>query len=282
MKIARKGFTLIELLVVIAIIAILAAILFPVFAKAREKARQITCASNLKQLGLAFAQYTQDYDEHYQHSDYWDSAQGWAGQIFPYVKSTAVFTCPDDPTHGNANGTVVSYACNSDVSYGGAGIGLAYLSAPSSTFLLCEAQGTIVNVTVTDEGSNALTSSPPSGFMSPATHGGDNTGISGKWGGGYNPPSYVEGWNWSLRGSTFGGVAVHTTGSNYLACDGHVKYLQPAAVSYGGSTNGQPCYQDDTAFGNADCGYGMQAASVNNLTLSGPGSATFVLTASPT
>src|SRR3984893_11508515 len=58
-----NGFTLIELLVVIAIIAILAAILFPVFAKVREKARQSSCASNEKQLGLAFAQYTQDYDE---------------------------------------------------------------------------------------------------------------------------------------------------------------------------------------------------------------------------
>ena len=61
----RRGFTLIELLVVIAIIAILAAILFPVFAKAREKARQITCTSNEKQLGLAFLQYVQDYDETY-------------------------------------------------------------------------------------------------------------------------------------------------------------------------------------------------------------------------
>jgi prepilin-type N-terminal cleavage/methylation domain-containing protein len=80
-----NGFTLIELLVVIAIIAILAAILFPVFAAAREKARQTACSSNLKQLGLAFVQYTQDYDEQYPvgpaafYGSHWGN--GWAGAI---------------------------------------------------------------------------------------------------------------------------------------------------------------------------------------------------------
>src|SRR5580698_2440397 len=111
----RAGFTLIELLVVIAIIAILAAILFPVFAKAREKARQTTCASNEKQLGLAFLQYTQDYDEMTVSGAipanpgawYAIGGVGWAGQLYPYVKSQGAFACPDDTTAGT---TVVSYA----------------------------------------------------------------------------------------------------------------------------------------------------------------------------
>src|SRR5579862_7576250 len=93
----RYGFTLIELLVVIAIIAILAAILFPVFAKVREKARQTSCESNMKQLGLGFIQYVQDNDETMPvPADAY--GEGWAGHIYPYIKSTGVFGCPDDPT----------------------------------------------------------------------------------------------------------------------------------------------------------------------------------------
>src|SRR6202165_3160011 len=101
----RSAFTLIELLVVIAIIAILAAILFPVFAKAREKARQTSCTSNIKQLGLAALQHTPDYDEYYpggtvgqgNHGSF-AYGNGWAGQLYPFVKATGVYVCPDDPT----------------------------------------------------------------------------------------------------------------------------------------------------------------------------------------
>ena len=96
----KNGFTLIELLVVIAIISILAAILFPVFARARENARRSSCQSNLKQIGIGFAQYTQDYDERYPTSrDHAVCANQpgtsiWRGAIYPYIKSTQVFKCP--------------------------------------------------------------------------------------------------------------------------------------------------------------------------------------------
>ncbi len=105
----RKAFTLIELLVVIAIIAILAAILFPVFAQAREKARAISCLSNLKQSSLAYAMYTQDYDETtpIQNSPVLADAAGnyasggyWYHQIQPYVKNWNLMLCPDRTTQG--------------------------------------------------------------------------------------------------------------------------------------------------------------------------------------
>ena len=121
----RKGFTLIELLVVIAIIAILAAILFPVFARAREKARQTSCLSNIKEIALAGLMYLQDYDERLPgHGCTWNepydpsvrSETCYAAKIYPYIKNLQIFTCPSDPDRyaapghsGNAYGNNLQY-----------------------------------------------------------------------------------------------------------------------------------------------------------------------------
>ena len=127
----RNGFTLIELLVVIAIIAILAAMLFPAFSRARENARRASCQSNLKQLGIGFAMYTQDYDEKMPGSVIGTAGNGTSGgwiyytgmtngantaafvpaqgSIYSYVKNSQIYVCPDD-TVGSANKD--SYAIN--------------------------------------------------------------------------------------------------------------------------------------------------------------------------
>lgn len=172
------GFTLIEMLVVVAIIAILAAIIFPVFASAREKARQATCASNLRQLTMAVDQYVQDYDDvmpgAYQ-GDYGIDTNhvkrgGWIyyvefaednptgkdfdptlGSIYSYVKSTQVYICPDD---GAGQRTGDSYAINSCVenppdqaTYFASGKLLSKLVNPSGMMLFSEEDDSLVGST---------------------------------------------------------------------------------------------------------------------------------------
>ena len=102
----RKGFTLIELLVVIAIIAILAAIQFPAFAKARESARRVSCLNNLKQIGSAVMQYSQEYDERLPSLN--TSGGTWRQIIQPFIKSAELFKCPSN-TSTNTNGPVGAY-----------------------------------------------------------------------------------------------------------------------------------------------------------------------------
>jgi prepilin-type N-terminal cleavage/methylation domain-containing protein/prepilin-type processing-associated H-X9-DG protein len=92
----RSGFTLIELLVVIAIIAILAAILFPVFARARAKAQQNNCLSNVKQLQLGLIMYVSDSDQTYPNCVYWNPTYTWEACLYPYVKNVQIFICPSD------------------------------------------------------------------------------------------------------------------------------------------------------------------------------------------
>jgi len=143
----RRGFTLIELLVVIAIIAILAAILFPVFARAREKARQASCTSNLKQIALGGLMYAQDYDEKIpSHGCGWGTRTNgdlcYAFRIYPYIKNAQLFTCPSDPTRGvhpdtRADGN--GYGSNLQYVTPRAGRVLAQVTSPSETIWLADA-----------------------------------------------------------------------------------------------------------------------------------------------
>jgi prepilin-type N-terminal cleavage/methylation domain-containing protein/prepilin-type processing-associated H-X9-DG protein len=228
-----SGFTLIELLVVIAIIAILAAILFPVFAKAREKARQITCASNEKQIGLAFIQYVQDNDQVWPcvNATYPNANKaytgGWANLIYAYVKSKNVFECPDDPNGFTPHiSYYMDYAIwNDDGNQPANGLTDAQFTAPSNTLVLYEGGG-----------SNGDPSIAPSGTTYYNVNGaGANNYI-------------VGGADWTASDLANWHDPTSTVRANYLAADGHVKNLTYMQVSWERSNaGGINAFQDPSA-----------------------------------
>jgi len=265
----RKGFTLIELLVVIAIIAILAAILFPVFAQAREKARAISCLSNEKQLGLGYLMYQQDSDEYGPAGVAWapnsSTGSGWAGQLYPYIKSAAVFTCPDDAslTSSKTNfwGGGVSYGLNQNVT--------GFQGPPGSTFItphltennIQSVAKTVLMFELQNETQIDVTDSQPAsgnawrndiqswGGQSPVGFGtgGDKGQTFDPNGGNASGTTfntvpvgnngllrYATGQLVNASGWNFVAVAGrHTNGANYVLVDGHSKYFLPSAVSGG-------------------------------------------------
>jgi len=250
----RSGFTLIELLVVIAIIAILAAILFPVFATAREKARQTSCSSNLKQLGLAFVQYTQDYDETWPEglNTY---GQGWAGRIYPYVKSKGVFACPDDSNQQNSltacasctNASTLSYGYNRNLPSPNATAVPAInsnITSVSRTIVLFELWDQLVDVSNNvgqGEVESASTLGLPSGLGYQATGstppGNDGISYYSYYATGLftNPatPLTVATTAAPTQGQASAALGVHSMGSNFLFADGHVKWLYGNKISSG-------------------------------------------------
>lgn len=279
----NKAFTLIELLVVIAIIAILAAILFPVFAKAREKARQTTCLSNTKQLGLGYLQYNQDYDEKAMNT--WDPfgrGSGWAWQVYTYVKSKGVFKCPDDSqakdgmsSYGyNGNFTIQSTVAGKPHGTGD-GISIGKINNVAKTIVLFEVQnGAAVgayDVSINDPTNALADNSDGDNGKSPGGLGqGGNYELSG--GGAIkgtlaSPPDglkYATGYNNNTNTGAYGTYAAptgrHSDGSNYLLADGHAKWLRGEAVSSGHTT---PDYGD---CGNTGGGYNAAPQSCAKIT----------------
>jgi len=246
----RNGFTLIELLVVIAIIAILAAILFPVFAQAREKARSISCLSNLKQLGTAINMYVQDYDETFPWFCYGQSvdcnpvpapnvASEWPVSVYPYVKNLGVYKCPShqgfcvpaavrrqSPWAENPQATM-SYGYNEFFSY--QAVTLARLGFPAETIFLADSMCSWLG-----------------GYW-------QNADKSWMWriihsGGGAWPPCGCPrpGPNVNI-----GQYSRHQGGNNILFCDGHAKWYKAEATrTLRGNSGGTLRYREDEWNGN--------------------------------
>jgi prepilin-type N-terminal cleavage/methylation domain-containing protein/prepilin-type processing-associated H-X9-DG protein len=223
-----RGFTLIELLVVIAIIAILASILFPVFARARENARRSSCSSNLKQIALGFRQYTQDYDEKYPvvavdlTSTATAQATGWAIQMQPYLKSTQIFQCPSEST-APAAGVVTA----GSATYGNAG----YSDYWYNSKLQGKSEAAVEYVSLTVLNGDGGNGSAAYGFDGTTVF---DTGVVPADAGVLNGRAIATSQDFGLR---------HLDGLNYAFADGHVKWLKSnTATSLGKVFNGATPY----------------------------------------
>ena len=265
------------------IISIIAAILFPVFAQAREKARQITCVSNERQFGLAFLQYAQDNDETLPtHGGGGEQiGVGWAGQVYPYAKSAGIYQCPDDLTPATPPAVPVSYAYNELIGvdytepnfFQMAGV-YALMTAPAQTVLLLEVSEVTSNVTDPQEQPHGADYSPVTDGLSTCT--GDNACQQ-------DGPAVTTGaFATGLMGSRLPGfdqlyvTPRHTGASNFLLADGHVKWLPAGRVSTGQEPARSPdCGQDDPA---TAC---WLTVFVPGLTPAGTANAQFSATMSP-
>lgn len=256
----RSAFTLIEMLVVIAIIGMLAAILFPVFARARENSRRSSCQSNLKQLGIGILQYTQDYDERYIPNTKTGSiadtpAISWTVALLPYTKSREILRCASNATSylgGNAfTGTANTLNYSYNAYMGGQACGttltatpgrsLAQIVLPSQTPLLVEAVGIpyapgtdLVDQSLLFFVSGAVKADPTFAVMQGrALNNPANLSAAGPWTG--NPPTGYPAGSFAI---TMGapGANIHFDCANFLFADGHVKSLKTPVLNPPAST----------------------------------------------
>jgi prepilin-type N-terminal cleavage/methylation domain-containing protein/prepilin-type processing-associated H-X9-DG protein len=195
----RKGFTLIELLVVIAIIAILAAILFPVFARAREKARQTSCLSNLKQIGLGVMMYAQDYDEKYNFAYTINPTVTWPNLLMPYIKNADLFTCPSDNDPWSIGGGIyLSYIPNYRIHPPGD-------TSPLTPTKMAQLTRPAETIDIAENADGSTGNRQPDCQYAWGTNGSSASS-------GYNPWARVS-------------LERHNGGSNYAFADGHAKWL---------------------------------------------------------